>query len=279
MRVRVDDLADAIVVLAIRPVLALPLLVLPDAARALEHLLRDLCGEEAHAIGFEIERAFERGDRDILEEIRAIGVGRAVAIVRAEVVHRLAKAVRIVLAAVEEEVLEQMREARLPALLVARADVIPEIDRDDRHAVVLVHEQREPVVEHELLMLYLKLTAVEGGLRLRSSERREGKRQREKGREFHARHCRAGTLDCGDNVTAFSQRFLVPQLFEAAHVWKVLLSVSGGAFHLDQFVHAGKCSRDTEQLAFQSPIPDLVPGDAWDATVNVDAHETTEGQY
>src|SRR3712207_8965353 len=50
------------------------------------------------------------------------------AVVRAEVVHRLAEPVRIVLRAVEEEVLEEMREACLPASLVARADVIPDVD-------------------------------------------------------------------------------------------------------------------------------------------------------
>ena len=88
----IDALDDAVEHAAVRLVLALPLLVLHDAALALEHRLVDLRGEEAHAIGFEVERALERGDRHVLEEVRAVGVGRAVAVVGAEVVHRLAEA-------------------------------------------------------------------------------------------------------------------------------------------------------------------------------------------
>src|SRR5262245_43297097 len=48
--------------------------------------------------------------------------------------------------------LEQVREARLAGLLVLRADVIPDVDGDDRRLVVLVDEQRQPVLERELLV-------------------------------------------------------------------------------------------------------------------------------
>jgi hypothetical protein len=44
------------------------------------------------------------------------------------------------LGAVEEEVLEQMREARLAALLVPRSHVVPEVDRHDRDRMILVDE-------------------------------------------------------------------------------------------------------------------------------------------
>ena len=92
MRRRIHPLDDAAVYPAVGLVLALPLLVLHDAALAVEHRLVDLRGEEAHAVGLEVQRAFERRHRHVLEEIGAVGVGGAVAVVRAEVVHRFAEA-------------------------------------------------------------------------------------------------------------------------------------------------------------------------------------------
>ena len=56
------------------------------------------------------------------------------------------------LAALEHQVLEQVREARLPGPLVLRTDVIPDVDGDDRGLVILVHDQRQSVVEHEALV-------------------------------------------------------------------------------------------------------------------------------
>jgi hypothetical protein len=47
----------------------------------------------------------------------------------------------------EHQVLEQMRETRASAPLVLRADVVPQIDRDDRNATILVHDDVEAVVE------------------------------------------------------------------------------------------------------------------------------------
>ena len=82
-----------------------------------------------------------RRHRHVLEEVGAVRAGGAVAIVGAQVVHRLAEAVRVVLGAVEEEVLEEVREAGLAALLVARADVIPEVHADDRHGVIFVDDE------------------------------------------------------------------------------------------------------------------------------------------
>ena len=73
--------------------------------------------------------------------------------------------------------LEHVREARLAALLVARADVIPDVHRDDGDAVVFVDEHGEAVVEYELVMLDLELRAVEG-------RRHELRREQEDEREF-----------------------------------------------------------------------------------------------
>jgi hypothetical protein len=47
--------------------------------------------------------------------------------------------------------------------------VVPEVDRDDRHAVILVDENGQAVVEDELLVGDLELLPIEG-LRGRSGE-------------------------------------------------------------------------------------------------------------
>ncbi len=59
---------------------------------------------------------------------------------------------RIVLGAIEEEMLEQMGKPGAASALVARAYMIPEVHRDDRNAAVLVHQKRQPVLQHELPM-------------------------------------------------------------------------------------------------------------------------------
>jgi hypothetical protein len=152
VRVGIDRLDDAAEHLAVGPILPLALLVLHHTALALEHLGRQVAGQPSHPVGLEVEGALEAGDGHVLEEVGAIGRSRAVAVVDPQVVHRLAEAVRVVLGAVEEEVLEQVGEPGPAAALVARADVVPDIDRHDRHAVVLVHQQGEAVVEDELLV-------------------------------------------------------------------------------------------------------------------------------
>ena len=152
MRIRIHRLQQPVEGAAVGLVLALALLVLDHAALALQHLLIDVGGEEAHAVGFQIQRALQARDRHVLEEVGAVGIGGAVAVVRAQVVHRLAETVRVVLAAVEEEVLEQMREPGAAAALVARTDVVPDVHRHQRHAVVLVDQHREAVRQHDLLV-------------------------------------------------------------------------------------------------------------------------------
>ncbi len=56
-----------------------------------------------------------------------------------------------VLGSLEEHVLEQVREARSPLHLARAADVVVDVDRCDRDGVVLVDDELESVVEHELL--------------------------------------------------------------------------------------------------------------------------------
>jgi hypothetical protein len=56
----------------------------------------------------------------------------------------------VVLGALEHQMLEEVREAGLARPLVLRADVIPQVDRDDRTRVVLVQKDVESVVERVL---------------------------------------------------------------------------------------------------------------------------------
>ena len=50
-----------------------------------------------------------------------------------------------VLRALEHHVLEEVREAGAARLLVGRADVIPEVHRDQRQPVILGQDDLEPV--------------------------------------------------------------------------------------------------------------------------------------
>jgi hypothetical protein len=47
-------------------------------------------------------------------------------------------------------VLEEMREARAARLLVGGSDVIPDVDRHRRHALVLMQDDVQPVGQREL---------------------------------------------------------------------------------------------------------------------------------
>src|SRR5688572_12441166 len=128
-------------------VVALPALVLHHVALTVKLLLRDRFEEPAHTIRFQMQRKLERTDRQRLPVVRAIGRGRAV--VRATRIFEqlIELALGHVLRAFKHQMLEQMREARAAGALVLGADKVPEIDANDRRAMVLVDEQREPVRE------------------------------------------------------------------------------------------------------------------------------------
>ena len=64
----------------------------------------------------------------------------------------LEELVVVVLRALEHQVLEQVREAGLARDLVLGADVVPEVDRDDRRLAVGVHDHGQAVVEAEGLV-------------------------------------------------------------------------------------------------------------------------------
>ena len=145
---RVDDLVEH------QPaglVVALALFVLHHAALVIELLLRDRAEQIAHAVAFEPQRAFERGAGHGLEIVRAVEIGRAVVIGRAHFLQILEIVLRGVLAAVEHQMLEQMRKARLALGLVLRTDIVPHRHRDDRGLAVGMDDHVEPVVEREFL--------------------------------------------------------------------------------------------------------------------------------
>ena len=136
--------------LAVGLVLALALLVLHDAPLLVQPGLVDGRPHVPHAVGLHPQRHVERRGRHDLEVVRPVLVRGPVHAGGPDPVEGLEVVVVEVLAAVEHQVLEQVREAGLADLLVAGADVVPDVDGDDRRLVVLVDDQAQAVVEDVL---------------------------------------------------------------------------------------------------------------------------------
>ncbi len=136
----------------IRLVLALPLLVLHDAALLIQFLLVDGADEVPHAIRLEPQRQIERAHRHVLVIVRTVEPRGAVHLGGAGRLERAEELVVEVLRAIEHEVLEQMREAGAARPLVLAAHVVPHVHGDDRRLVVLVHDHGEPVRQNEFLI-------------------------------------------------------------------------------------------------------------------------------
>ena len=137
---------------AIGLVVVLPLLVLDDAALLVEHALRDRAGQPAHPIRFEKQRALQRPGRHRFEIVGAIEAGGAVVIGRADAFQRHEEVVGRVLAAVEHQMLEQVREAGAALGFEGGADIVPDADRDHRGLAVGVHDHAQAVGQRELLI-------------------------------------------------------------------------------------------------------------------------------
>ena len=105
-----------------------------------------------HPVRFHPERDVERRRRHVLEIIGAVFVRRAVLVGRADALEGLEVVIVEMLAAVEHQVLEQMREAGPAGPLVLGAHVIPDVHGHDRRLVVLVHQQRQAVFQDEPLI-------------------------------------------------------------------------------------------------------------------------------
>ncbi len=94
-----------------------------------------------HPVRFDPEPRSSADVGNVLEVVGAVFVGGAVQIGGADPLDGLKIVVVVVLAAVEHQMLEEMREAGRARLLVLGADVIPDVHRDDRRLVILVHDQ------------------------------------------------------------------------------------------------------------------------------------------
>ena len=116
-------------------------LVAHDVALVGEPFLVELAEQIAHAIAFEPQRELKLVGGQSLEVVGAIEVGGAVDVARARRLQILIMHLRAdVLRAFEHHVLEQVGETGAPGALVGRADVVPEIDGDQRQPVVLARE-------------------------------------------------------------------------------------------------------------------------------------------
>ena len=131
---------------AVRPVVVRPaLLVLHDLALVVEVLLRERVEERAHAIGLEPERELELVARQGLEVVRAVEPRRAVHRPAGGLDESDVLGLPDVCGALEHDVLEEVGEARLAGHFVLRADVVPDVHRDDRCEVILGDDESEAV--------------------------------------------------------------------------------------------------------------------------------------
>ena len=147
MAFRKYPVEDGVFSAAVGLIVPLALLVLYHAALFVEPLLGDDAEQMTHPIGFHPQRHVERRFRNVLKIIRPVEPGGAVDAGRADPLERFEPFVVVVFAAVEHQVFEQVRKTRLARFLVLRADVIPDVDGNDRCLAVLVDDEPQPVVQ------------------------------------------------------------------------------------------------------------------------------------
>ena len=140
---------DVIFGQAVRLIVALAFFVLHYAALFIESFLRDRAEHVSHAIGFHPQRHIKRRFWHVLEIVGAIKIGGAVHIGGAHTFERLEVFVVVILAAVEHQVLKQMREAGFAAHFILGANVVPDIDRNNRRFSVFVHDKAQTVIQRE----------------------------------------------------------------------------------------------------------------------------------
>jgi hypothetical protein len=135
-----DDLLQPAVRLVLDPH---PPLFLDDFALVLERLLLD--AERGHAIRFEPEDERQVLRRHGFPEHRRVFVGVGVALsADARDVRRMSFGLDV-LRSLEHHVLEKVREAGTARTLVLGADVIPDLQMDDRRRVIFEKDDVEPV--------------------------------------------------------------------------------------------------------------------------------------
>ncbi len=135
----------------VRPVLvALAPLVLDHVALAVDARRAHRVEQIAHAVGLEEEHQLERVGGPVDVVVGTIGVGGAVVVGAGAFEPGVEGPFGHVLRTFEHQVLEQVCEAGAAELLVPRADVVPDVHGDDRHAGVAVQDHVQPVGKREL---------------------------------------------------------------------------------------------------------------------------------
>jgi hypothetical protein len=152
----------------------LPLLVLHHAPLLVQPCLRDGAEQVAHPVRLEEQREVEGVGRDVLEVVGPVVVGRPVDVRHAHLLQRAEVLIVVVLAPVEHQMLEQVREAGPARPLVLRSDVIPQVDRYDGSLVVLVDDESQAIGQHVALERDVDRR---GALRLQRSNRHDGQRR------------------------------------------------------------------------------------------------------
>ena len=136
----------------------------------------------AHPVGFHAHHQVEPVGGDALEIGGVIGRGEGVVVAAVLRDDPAELAVRQLVGRLEHQMLEEMRDARLPRRLVGRSDPVPDHVGDHRRTAVLDHHPHQPVVEGEAL-------DVIGGRRDGESGR-DDQGGTEGGKELHATHLR-----------------------------------------------------------------------------------------
>ena len=146
----------------------------------------NLLEQVPHAIRLEPQREFDLVGRDGLEVVGAIEIRRAVQIAGAGAFQQLDVLIRgNVLRALKHHVLEQMRKAGAAGLLVGGADVIPEVDGDERQPVVLRQDHPQPIRQRE--RFELDVGDVSRGARRRRGGLGQDSRRRKRRRDHGAK--------------------------------------------------------------------------------------------
>ncbi len=127
--------------------------LLPDHRQLLEkRLLRQR--EVAHPLGLQLEGDFEPILGQGLEIGRVIATGKGVlvtAVLRDDAGELTGGEP---LRTLEHHMLQHMGDTGHAAVLIARADLVPDLGSDDRGAMIGLHQHLQPIVQH--LLMYLR---------------------------------------------------------------------------------------------------------------------------
>ena len=169
VRVGVEELDQALLGAAVRRILeGLSPFVANHLPLRVELLLIDGVEQEAHPIALQPERQLEPVRRHGLEVVGSVPLGRAVQVRRAIALEQRKDGTLVpveVLASLEHEVLEEVREPAAALAFVHRADVVPDVHRHQRSAVIFREDHRQAVGQ---------LVFLEGDLRQRRGGDQDG---------------------------------------------------------------------------------------------------------